>query len=111
MRIAALKYVPATAALTLPGSAYAQEIPPLIGALALSPIVVMLLALVLGIVTRSWRVGAAHAALVAVWLLLFGIASYWVENDYVIWTPLALYALHALIMLALIVQRLIGRRG
>ena len=102
MRNAALKYVPATVALTLPGSACAQQISPLIGALALSPIVVMLLALVLGIVARSWRVGAVHAALVALWLLLFGIASYWVENDYVIWTPLALYALHALAMSALI---------
>jgi hypothetical protein len=111
MRNFALKYLPAAVVLSLPDRAYAQEIPPLIGALALSPILVMLLALVLGIVARSWRVGAAHAALVVVWLLLFGIASYWVENDYVIWTPLALYALHALIMLALIVQRLIRRRG
>lgn len=37
------------------------------------------------------------------WVVLFSLASYFVENDYVIWTPLALYVIHAAIILVLIV--------
>lgn len=36
-------------------------------------------------------------------------ALYWVENDYIIWTPLALYAAHAAIMLLLVVRSAIQR--
>jgi hypothetical protein len=91
-----------TSALFLPAVAHAQHIPPVIVALALSPILVLSLAAGLGVVSRSWRTGLAHVGLVLIWILLFGIASYWVENDYVIWTPLTLYVIHAVIMAILI---------
>jgi hypothetical protein len=94
----------------MPIVAHAQYIPPVIVALALSPILVLLLAVVLGAVSRSWLVGLKHAGLVLIWILLFGVTSYWVENDYVIWTPLALYVLHAVIMLILI-ARCLWRRA
>jgi MFS-type transporter involved in bile tolerance (Atg22 family) len=94
----------AISALTLPGTALAQNVSPIIAALALSPILVFLLAIVLGVVTRSWRVGTRHIGLVCVWIVLFAIASYWVENDYVIWTPLMLYGTHAITMIFLIVK-------
>ena len=90
--------------MTLPGTAFAQNIPPIIAALALSPVLVFLLAIVLGVVTRSWRVALRHSGFVCVWILMFGIASYWVENDYVIWTPLALYGIHAGTMIILIAR-------
>ena len=96
-------------AVVVPGVAYAQEIPPLIAWMAISPIFVLLLVVALGIVSRSWRVGAKHAALVVLWLALFGIASYWVENDYIIWTPLVLYAVHAVLMLVLVIRGVIHR--
>ena len=96
-------------ALTFPGVALAQNIPPIIAALALSPVLVFLLAIVLGAVTRSWRVAARHSALVGVWILLFGIASYWVENDYAIWTPLVLYGVHAAAMVVLIARGVVRR--
>ena len=94
-------------ALILPGIAYAQNIPPVIAALALSPVVVLLLAVVLGVVSRSWRVGALHAGLVTLWIALLGIASYWVENDYVIWTPLAFYGIHAVTIVGLLVRAIL----
>lgn len=97
------------AASVFPGIAYAQNIPPTIVALALSPLLVLLIAVVLGVVLRSWRVGAAHAGLIVVWVLLFGIASYWVENDYVIWTPMVLYGAHAILMIVLIVMGVVRR--
>jgi hypothetical protein len=109
MRIDSSKALVAVSALTLPGTALAQEIPPIIAALALSPVLVFLLAIVLGVVTRSWRVAVRHSGLVCVWILLFGIASYWVENDYVIWTPLALYGIHAATMVILIARGALRR--
>ncbi len=96
-------------ALALPGVAYGQNIPPIIAALAISPLFALLLAVALGVISRSWLLGAVHAGLIAVWVLLFGIASYWVENDYVIWTPLALYGLHAVIMVVLIFKGMTQR--
>lgn len=110
MRDSSSKWLLTVPMLAVPGIAYAQNIPPIIAVLALSPILVFLFAVILGVVSRSWRVGAAHVGLVAVWLVLFGIAAYWVENDYVIWTPLLLYVAHAIIMLFLIVMRLLRRR-
>jgi hypothetical protein len=109
MRIHFLKALLAVSALTLPGVALAQNIRPIIGALALSPVLVFLLAIVLGFVTRSWRVAVKHSGLVGVWILLFGMASYWVENDYVIWTPLVLYGIHAATMIFLIARGVLLR--
>ena len=109
MRIDASKLALAIIAVLLPGVASAQQVPPLIAWMAISPIFVLLLAGVLGIVSRSWLVGAKHAGLLVLWILLFAIASFWIENDYIIWTPLALYAAHALIMLVLLVRGLIHR--
>lgn len=109
MRIKSATALVTIAALALPGIAHAQHISPLLAALALSPILAFLLAIVLGVVSRSWRVGAAHCGLVGIWIVLFGVASYWVENDYVIWTPLAMYVMHAVIMVALIAGAVLRR--
>ena len=103
------KYLVPVSAFTLPSLAHAQPISPAIAALAVSPVLALLFAVVLGVVARSWRVGAAHAGLVGIWILLFGVASYWVENDYVIWTPLALYGIHAATMVVMIVRGVFRR--
>ncbi len=87
----------------LPVSAHAQYIPPWLVAAALSPILVLFLCVILGFLTRSVRTGVLHAAIVLAWIVLFSLASYFVENDYVIWTPLALYLLHSALLLVLIV--------
>jgi len=92
-----------------PGIAYAQNIPPVIAALAVSPLFVLLLAVALGVASRSWRVGVAHAGLLVAWILWFAVASYWVENDYVIWTPLALSATHAVILVVLLIRCLLRK--
>lgn len=78
-------------------------------AAVLSPILVLLLCVMLGIVARSLRVGAIHAGLVLLWVVLFYLASYFVENDYVIWTPLALYVLHSALLLVLLVVTIAKR--
>lgn len=109
MRISPSKCLLSMLALTVPGSAHAQNIPPIIAAIAVSPVLVMLLAVVLGVMSRSWLVGATHAGLVAMWVLLFGVASYWVENDYVIWTPLVLYGVHAITLVVLVFKGVLRR--
>ena len=93
----------------LPGIAYAQYVPIWLVVAALSPVVVILFAVMLGVLTRSWRIGALHTGLVIVWVLLFGFAAYFIENDYIIWTPLVLYAIHALLILVLIVVNIAKR--
>ena len=94
---------------TLPVSAHAQYIPPKLVVAALSPILVFLFCIILGVFTRSVRVGVFHAAIVLAWVVLFSLASYFVENDYVIWTPLALYILHSVLLFALIVVEIAKR--
>jgi len=87
----------------LPGMAHAQKIPDSFVLAALSPLVVIALAIVLGFLVRSWKTGVTHVGLVILWLLLLVAAARSVENDYIIWTPLALFCVHALIVLALII--------
>jgi len=94
---------------TLPVSAHAQYVPPWLVVAALSPILVFLLCIILGFLTRSIRIAVLHSVLVLAWVVLFSLASYFVENDYVIWTPLALYILHSALLVVLIVVA-IGKR-
>lgn len=110
MRISPSKCLFIVLALTAPVSAHAQNIPPIIVAIAVSPVLVMLLAVVHGILSHSWLVGATHAGLVVIWVLLIGVASYWVENDYVIWTPLVFYCVHAMTLIVLVFVGVL-RRG
>lgn len=56
----------AVSALTLPGVALAHQISPIIGALALSPVLVFLLAIALRGVTRNWTVAVKYFGLVGV---------------------------------------------
>lgn len=111
MRINKLKPALIASLSLIPGIAYAQHVPTWLVVSALSPLVVILFAIILGILTRSWRIGAVHTGLVIAWVILFGFAAYFVENDYVIWTPLALYAAHALLIFVLIVVKVAQRIG
>lgn len=109
MRIAQARFVVLASLSLLPGVAYAQRIPTWLAVAALSPLAVILLAIVLGFATRSWRVGAAHTGLAIAWVVLFIFAARYVENDYVIWTPLLIYAAHALLILVLVVVNIAKR--
>jgi hypothetical protein len=95
--------------LSLP--AHAQNVPLWVAIGIVSPVPMFLLCLILGVVARSAATGLRHAAFVFAWIVLFTLASYFVENDYVIWTPLALYLLHGVLLLALIVRHVVKRIG
>ncbi len=110
MRALAPRCAAAAALAALPLPAYAQYIPPWLVAAVLSPLLVLVLCAVLGIVARSLRAWLLHSGLVILWVALFVIAAQLVENDYVIWTPIVLYLAHAVLVVGLIVAA-IGRRG
>ncbi len=93
----------------LPGVAHAQYIPVWGAIAAASPLVVILLCIFLGVVKRSWRVGAIHAAVVIVWVVLFGLAANFLTNDYVIWAPIFLYIMHANLILVLLAVGIANR--
>ena len=93
----------------LPVSAHAQYVPPWLVVAVLSPILEFLLCIILGFLTRSKRIWALHSGLVLAWVVLFYLASYFVENDYVIWTPLALYVLHSALLVVLIIVAIAKR--
>jgi len=110
IRIESSRWLWAAFALALPGIAHAQQIHPIFAVMAVSPLLAILLAVVLGVLSRSWRIGAAHVGLIVVWVLLFAIASYWVENDYIIWTPLVLFGVHAVTLSILVAKAAVRRR-
>lgn len=93
----------AAALASLPATAHAQYIPGWLIVSVLSPLLVLFLCVILGLAAGSVRIAALHAGLVILWVVLFTLAAYFVENDYVIWTPLVLYGLHALLVVGLIV--------
>lgn len=95
-------WVIAPALFVLPFSAHAHAFHPLWIVAALSPLVVLLLTAVLAWLARSVLVGVVHATLIIAWVALFWLASNYVTNDYVIWAPLAIYAVHSVIIVGLV---------
>lgn len=95
--------------LIVPGIAHAQQIPTWLALAVLSPLLVVALAIGLGFLARSWRVAASHVALIVLWVLLSGVFAYWVENDYIIWTPMFIYAAHSVLIVYLVFLRLAQR--
>ena len=90
--------------------AHAQQLPGWVVGGALSPVAALFLITVLGWRSRSWITGALHAGLIALWIGLFWVASVYVTNDYIIWTPLVAYALHLLVLIWLVLKVALGKR-
>ena len=109
MNTRVLSLVLAALLISHPLVAQAQYIPPWLVAAALSPILALALCAVLGFVSRSLRRGLIHGALIVLWVVLFSLAAYFIENDYIIWTPLALYILHSALLMVLIVVEIARR--
>ncbi len=99
-----------TVGILAPSVAWAQKINAAIFIPAVSPIFVIGLAIFVGYCGRSWLIACSHLGLVLVWIALFWISSVYVTNDYIIWTPLALYVAHAVGMIVSSVVK-IAKRG
>ncbi len=93
----------------MPLSAQAQQVPGWLVAGALSPVVALIFCIVLAVVSGSLRRAGWHLGWLLVWIIWFALAAYFVENDHFIWTPMALFALHFLLLPVLIVSVFIKR--
>ncbi|MBT8445577.1 MAG: hypothetical protein HKO62_00920 [Gammaproteobacteria bacterium] len=112
MRGSGIGQLAPAALLLAPVTARAQEIPGWVAAGALSPLLVLVLAVIVGRQRRSWSAGATHVLLVLTWIGLFLLASAHVTNDYLIRVPLLAYALHGLLLVVLVVLHCVrGRRS
>ena len=98
--------------LLVSGAAQAQRVPTSLALVALSPLVVVVLATVLGVLVRSWRVGTLHVFLVLTWAITFLLVAQHVEGDYktyLIWIPIIGYVVHTLVILVLLVVHMAKR--
>jgi hypothetical protein len=91
--------------------AQAQRIPTIVIALGLMPLLAAILAIVLGILNRSWLVGVANAALVALWVAWFVAAAMYSKSDLMNWAPIGVLGLHVVTMGCLIGLHAFRRRG
>lgn len=98
--------------LLLPGTAQAQQVPTSLAMVALSPLVVVVLAALLGMVARSWRVGILNISLLVTWVVAFLFLVQHFQSDYriyIIWIPIIVYAFHTLLILILLIIHIAKR--
>ena len=92
--------------------AQAQQIPTSFALAALSPLVVLVLAAILAIVVRSWRVGFLHVGLLLTWVIVFLFVVQHFDSDYksyIIGIPIIVYVAHTLLILGLLITNLLKR--
>ena len=98
--------------LLVSGVAQAQQIPTSLAMVALSPLVVVVLATVLGIVIRSWSVGILHVGLLVTWVIIFLFLVQHFDSDYKIYIisiPIIVYAIHTFLILVLLIVHIAKR--
>jgi hypothetical protein len=89
--------------------ALAQKVPLWVVAGVLSPAWALVLVVALALSAPKLGKAGLHTKLLALWIVAFLLASFFIENDWVIWTPMHLYILH-LALLPLFVFRQLLRR-
>ena len=92
-------------------SAYAQEVPGAFAVAVLSPIVMILLAGILGWLDRRPMSGLMHIGLIVLWVAAFLVLSRHVTTDWLIWAPIFLYSIHSLYILIRLGQSVWKRRS
>jgi hypothetical protein len=102
-------FTPVLALAFLPGVAHAQHIPWPLALAFVSPVFFVVLAIVLGILRRSWLIGLTHVALILIWVTVWIFVLRHIENDFVTGAPVVVYTTHALLIL-LLLGREIARR-
>ena len=93
----------------VPATAQAQQISNTVALAALSPIVVVLLAGLVGWLEHELLRGLIDVGLVLLWVVAFAVLSSYVTIDWIIWTPVVLYALHAAWIVYRLIKALIAR--
>jgi len=90
-------------------AALAQKVPLWVVVGVVSP--VFALVLVGALALSAPRLGKAglHVRLLVLWIVAFLLTSFFVENDWVIWTPMHLYILHLAVLPIFVFRQLLRR--
>ena len=78
---------------------YAQQVPNVIALASLSPVIMVLLAGLLGWLERSLLSGLMHVSLILLWVIAFAVLANTVTTDWIIWTPIGIYGVHSFYIL------------
>jgi len=89
--------------------AVAQEIRLWMVAGVVSPLWALVLIAALALSAPRLRKAALHALLLFIWIVAFLLASNFVENDWVIWTPMHLYILQLALLPIILFRELLRR--
>jgi hypothetical protein len=90
-------------------AAHAQPVPVIVFYLAASPLVLLVLSILLGVVTRHWKWTLRSLALGAFWILWFLLASYFIESDALNWAPIIGMWAQSVVLLVWLLWGLISR--
>jgi hypothetical protein len=89
--------------------AFAQEVPLWVVVGVVSPVLALTLVGVLAMIAPRKGKASLHLKLLALWIVTFLLASYFIENDWVIWTPMHLYILHLALLPIYVFHALLNR--
>ena len=89
--------------------ALAQRIPLWVVAGVLSPVWALVLVIALALCAPRRGKAGLHSTLFALWIVAFLLASFFIENDWVIWTPMHLYILHLAFLPIFLFRQLVRR--
>lgn len=89
--------------------ALAQKVPLWVVAGVLSPAWALVLVVALALSAPRLGKAALHIKLLVLWIVAFLLASFFIENDWVIWTPMHLYILHLALLPIFVFRQLLRR--
>ena len=89
--------------------ALAQKVPLWVVAGVLSPVLALVLVIALALCAPGLGKAGLHIKLLALWIVAFLLASFFIENDWVIWTPMHLYILHLALLPIFVFYQLLRR--
>jgi hypothetical protein len=87
----------------------AQKVPLWVVAGVLSPVLALVLVIALALSAPRLGKASLHIKLLVLWIVAFLLASFFIENDWVIWTPMHLYILHLALLPIFVFRQLLRR--
>jgi len=88
---------------------FAQEVPLWVVVGVVSPVLALTLVASLALISPGRGKAGLHLKLLVLWVVAFLLASFFIENDWVIWTPMHLYILHLSILPICVFHQVLGR--
>lgn len=87
----------------------AQQVPLWVVVGVVSPALALTLVVSLALASPGLGKAGLHTKLLVLWLVTFLLASFFIENDWVIWTPMHLYIVHLALLPILVFRQLLVR--